>query len=144
MRHDWGDRFVTMLVAILNPATNELVCVNAGHMAPILRRQDGSVTDIGEDAAGLPLGVAEGYEYEAFQHHVEPGDLLTMFTDGFSEAMNNERDLYGIERLRKQLGCPAVTIKDFGQHILEDVNKFVDGYDQSDDMCLVCLGRAEA
>ena len=143
MRHDWGDRFVTMLVAILNPATNELIIVNAGHMAPILRRHDGSVADIGEDLAGLPLGVADGYEYESFKHQVEPGDLLTIFTDGFSEAMNNQRDLYGIERLRKQLSCPAVSVKDFGQHILEDVNKFVDGYDQSDDMCLVCFGRVE-
>jgi serine phosphatase RsbU (regulator of sigma subunit) len=143
-RRDWGDRFVTMLVAILNPATNELTGVNAGHMAPLLRRCDGSVSDIGEEAAGLPLGVAEGYEYESFKHQVEPGEVLTMFTDGFSEAMNSERELYGIERLKKELSGPAVSVDGFGQHILDDVHKFVDGFDQSDDMCLVCFGRVEA
>jgi phosphoserine phosphatase RsbU/P len=143
-RRDWGDRFVTMLVAILNPATNELTSVNAGHMAPLLRRRDGSISEIGEESAGLPLGVAEGYEYESFKHQVEPGDVLTIFTDGFSEAMNSERELYGIERLKKELSCPAVSVDGFGQHILEDVSKFVDGFDQSDDMCLVCFGRVEA
>jgi serine phosphatase RsbU (regulator of sigma subunit)/pSer/pThr/pTyr-binding forkhead associated (FHA) protein len=142
-RRDWGDRFVTMLVSILNPATNELTSVNAGHMAPLLRRKDGSVSDIGEESAGLPLGVAEGYEYESFKHQVEPGDVITIFTDGFSEAMNNERELYGIERLKKELSCPAVSVDGFGQHILDDVHKFVDGFDQSDDMCLVCFGRVE-
>jgi len=142
-RRDWGDRFVTMLVAVLNPAANELTIVNAGHMAPILRRREGAVSELGEDAAGLPLGVAEGYEYESFTHKVEPGDVLTIFTDGFSEAMNNERELYGIERLKTQISSPIGSLVDFGKHILEDVNKFVDGYDQSDDMCLVCFGRVE-
>lgn len=140
---DWSDRFVTMLAAVLNPTTNELTIVNAGHMAPILRQRDGSVTEIGEEAAGLPLGVAQGYEYESFTRSVEPGDVFTIFTDGFSEAMNNQRELYGIERLRQQLSNPAVSVRDFGQHILDDVSKFVDGYDQSDDMCLVCFGRVE-
>ncbi|MFO0790046.1 MAG: SpoIIE family protein phosphatase [Pirellulales bacterium] len=142
-RHDWSDRFVTMLVAVLNPASGELTVVNAGHMAPLQRHRDGSVAEIGEEAAGLPLGVAQGYGYESSMHRVEPGDVFTIFTDGFSEAMNNERELYGIERLKKQLACPAVSVVDFGKHILEDVSKFVDGFDQSDDMCLVCFGRVE-
>ncbi|MCC7475972.1 MAG: SpoIIE family protein phosphatase [Pirellulales bacterium] len=140
-RHDWSDRFVTMLAAVLNPTTSELTIVNAGHMAPLLRGGDGNVIEIGEEAAGLPLGVAEGYQYESFTHKVEPGEVLTIFTDGFSEAMNNQRELYGIERLKQQLACPAVSVEVFGQHILEDVSKFVDGFDQSDDMCLVCFGR---
>ena len=144
MKHEWEDRFVTMLAAVLNPATNELTMVNAGHMAPFLRRRDGSVLEIGEESAGLPLGVAAGYEYESYSQQLEPGDVLTIFTDGFSEAMNNERDLYGLERLKTQLTSPVGNVAEFGQHILDDVNKFVDGYDQSDDMCLVVFGRVEA
>jgi serine phosphatase RsbU (regulator of sigma subunit) len=142
-RHDWQDRFVTMIAAVLNPAANELTIVNAGHMAPLLRRRDGSVMELGEEAAGLPLGVTAEYDYEAFIHKVEPGDVLTIFTDGFSEAMNRDRELYGLERLKKELSGPAVDVDGFGKHILDDVNKFVDGFDQSDDMCLVCLGRVE-
>jgi phosphoserine phosphatase RsbU/P len=139
--HDWQDRFVTMIAAVLNPATNELVMVNAGHMAPLLRRAGGVVEEIGEEGAGLPLGVLEGYEYQSFTHKLEPGDVLTIFTDGFSEAMNADRELYGLERLKDQIKSPPENITDLGKDILENVRKFVDGVDQSDDMCLVCFGR---
>jgi serine phosphatase RsbU (regulator of sigma subunit) len=142
--HDWQDRFVTMIAAVVNPRTNELTIVNAGHMAPLLRRSGGSVGEIGEEAAGLPLGVAEGYEYQSQTQPLEPGDMVTIFTDGFSEAMNGERELYGLDRLKNQISSPVVSVADFGQHILEDVSRFVDGFDQSDDMCLVCFGRTEA
>ncbi len=141
--HDWQDRFVTMITAVVNPRTNELTIVNAGHMAPLLRRRGGSVEEIGEEAAGLPLGVSEGFQYEHHTHILEPGDVVTIFTDGFSEAMNGERELYGLDRLKQQIATPSVDVADFGQHILEDVSRFVDGFDQSDDMCLVCFGRVE-
>ncbi|MCI0335455.1 MAG: SpoIIE family protein phosphatase [Planctomycetes bacterium] len=141
--HDWSDRFVTMIAAVLNPQSGELTMVNAGHMAPFLRRRGGKVEEIGEEAAGLPLGVAPGYEYQAYTHVLEPGDVVTMFTDGFSEAMNGERELYGLERLKVQISSPAINVADFGTHILEDVRQFVNGVDQSDDMCLVCFGRME-
>jgi serine phosphatase RsbU (regulator of sigma subunit)/pSer/pThr/pTyr-binding forkhead associated (FHA) protein len=140
---DWQDKFVTMLVAVLNPQTGDVSMVNAGHMAPLLRHHDGSVTEIGEDAAGLPLGVAAGMEYTSYSHRLEPGEIVTIFTDGFSEAMNGQRELYGIERLKQQLSSPALNVREFGQHILDDVHQFVNGYDQSDDMCLVCFGREE-
>lgn len=139
--HDWQDKFVTMIVGVVNPHTHELLTVNAGHMAPILRNRTGTVEEIGEDAAGLPLGVAQGYEYQSHTHILEPGEMLTIFTDGFSEAMNNQRELYGLERLKRQISLPAQNVADFGQQILEDVSRFVDGFDQSDDMCLVCFGR---
>ncbi|HVT27164.1 MAG TPA: SpoIIE family protein phosphatase [Lacipirellulaceae bacterium] len=138
---DWQDRFVTMIAAVLNPKTGNLTMVNAGHMAPFLRRRDGSVAEVGEDAAGLPLGVAPGYEYEPYSYQLEPGEIVTIFTDGFSEAMNGERELYGLERLKHQLGSPLQNVRQFGQHILDDVHEFVNGHDQSDDMCLVCFGR---
>jgi sigma-B regulation protein RsbU (phosphoserine phosphatase) len=142
-QQDWQDKFVTMIAAVLNPATGDLTMVNAGHMAPLLRRRDGSVSEIEGEADGLPLGVAPGYEYQSHSHRLEPGDVVTIFTDGFSEAMNGDRELYGLERLKNQLGSPVLNVRDFGQHILDDVHQFVNGYDQSDDMCLVCLGREE-
>jgi len=141
--HDWQDRFVTMVAAVLNPRTGDLTMVNAGHMAPLLRRRDGSVAEIGEESAGLPLGVAQGFEYQSHSHTLQPGDVVTIFTDGFSEAMNGQRELYGLDRLKNQLSSPVLNVRDFGQHILDDVHQFVNGHDQSDDMCLVCFGREE-
>jgi serine phosphatase RsbU (regulator of sigma subunit) len=140
---DWQDKFVTMIVAVVDPKLHRLSLVNAGHMAPLLRRNGGVIEAVGEDTAGLPLGVAADMRYEAEHRTLEPGDFVTIFTDGFSEAMNAERDLYGLERLMEQVATSAVSVNDLGKHILEDVSKFVDGYAQSDDMCLACFGRIE-
>jgi serine phosphatase RsbU (regulator of sigma subunit) len=132
-----------MIAAVVNPQTHELTLVNAGHMAPLIRRTDGSIEEVGEDDAGLPLGVAPGFEYSAYTRKLEPGDVVLVFTDGISEAMNQERSLYGLERLRTELAAPNIAPAELGEHILDDVRKFADGFAQSDDMCLVCFGRTD-
>jgi sigma-B regulation protein RsbU (phosphoserine phosphatase) len=135
------DRFVTMIYTIVDPATNQVTLVNAGHMAPYLRRVNGEVVDVHEEITGLPIGVMEDYEYELATITLEPGESLTIFTDGFNEAMNANRDLYGLERIAAQVKLPAKTIADLGNNVINDVRKFVDGFDQSDDMCLCVFGR---
>ncbi len=142
-QHDWADRFVTMLVAVIDPANHECLLVNAGHMPPLLRRRGGEIEEVGEDESGLPLGVSDDYEFESCHFQLGPGDSLTMFTDGFSEAMNHESELYGLERLRAQVASQAVGVEELGHHVLADVRKFVGDHPQSDDMCLVCFGRSK-
>lgn len=141
---DWQDRFVTMIAAVVNPQTHELTIVNAGHMAPFLRRPGGQIEEIGEDVAGLPLGVAQGFEFSAYTRKLDPGDVVLIFTDGISEAMNADRALYGLERLKSGISTPNVSAAELGEHILDDVRRFANGFAQSDDMCLVCFGRLEA
>ena len=140
-RHGWDDRFVTMVVAVVDPQACELTLVNAGHMPPLLRSGAGEVTEIGGDEAGLPLGVADDYEYEAYRRDFLAGDFITMFTDGFSEAMNAKRELFGLERLIELCGDKNTKPKDLGPCILDKVHKFAGDFPQSDDMCLVCFGR---
>lgn len=141
-RQDWEDRFVTMIYAIVDPATGEMTMANAGHMSPLLRHANGEVIEIAEEIAGLPIGVVDDYEFETLTRTLEPGDFVTIFTDGFSEAMNSNRDLYGTERLIEAVGSGGVSIDELGDYILKDVRSFVDGFDQSDDMCLACFGRS--
>ncbi|QDV73510.1 SpoIIE family protein phosphatase [Botrimarina mediterranea] len=135
------DRFVTMIYTVVDPATNEVTLVNAGHMAPYLRRVSGEVLDVHEEITGLPIGVMDDYDYELAKITLEPGESLTLFTDGFNEAMNATRDLYGLERIAAQVRLPAKTIADLGNNVITDVRKFVNGFDQSDDMCLCVFGR---
>jgi serine phosphatase RsbU (regulator of sigma subunit) len=135
------DRFVTMIFAVVDPKTHQVTLANAGHMAPMLRRPDGSVADVADEISGLPIGVYDGYEYESHTFELGPGESLTVFTDGFSEAMNAERELYGMERIAAQVAKPAGDVEQLGRNVLDDVHKFVAGYDQSDDMCLACFGR---
>jgi len=140
-RHGWDDRFVTMVVAVVDPRTHTLTLVNAGHMPPMLRSATGQVSEIGGEQAGLPIGVIDDYQYEAYQRKLEPGDFVTIFTDGFSEAMNSKHELYGIEKLAEVIGDTTVGPHDLGQHVLGDVRDFAGDFPQSDDMCLLCLGR---
>ncbi|MEN1679368.1 MAG: SpoIIE family protein phosphatase [Planctomycetota bacterium] len=142
-RQDWEDRFVTMILTIIDPATHEMTMTNAGHMPPLLRNAAGEVSELAEEITGLPVGVMDDFEYEQITRKIEPGDFLTVFTDGFSEAMNRDKDLYGMERLTAAVGSAGLSITELGKHVLDDVRKFVDGYDQSDDMCLACFGRGE-
>jgi serine phosphatase RsbU (regulator of sigma subunit) len=140
-RHEWDDRFVTMVVAVVEPETHTLTLANAGHMPPLLRNAAGDVIEIGGEQAGLPIGVIEDYRFEAYQRTLDPGDFVTVFTDGFSEAMNSERELYGLKKLIEVVGNKNVGSHDLGEHVLSNVRKFAGNFPQSDDMCLVCFGR---
>ncbi len=140
----WDDRFVTMVAVVYDPKTEELTLVNAGHMPPLLRLGHTKVEPLGGDEAGVPLGVDPDHQYQDSRMRLAPGNLLTIFTDGISEAMNAQNELYGLDRLTSQVGGPADNVASLGRQILDDVKRFVGGRPQSDDMCLICFGREQA
>lgn len=135
------DRFVTLIMAVINPVTHDITIVNAGHMAPVLRSVDGRVVEPGLEESGLPLGIMEGVEYQQTVISLQAGEALTMYTDGLNEAMNSSNECYGIERMREHIangnGSPLMT----GNTIVQDVQSFVGAKPQDDDMCLVSLRR---
>ena len=137
------DRFVTMVIVIIDPSSHQATIVNAGHMAPIIRRANGSIEEPGYDNSGLPLGLSDGYEYEQSTISMERGDLALLYTDGINESSNPAGELFGIERLRKILQGPASTPHAVGQLIINDVRDWIAGGTQDDDMCLVCFARLE-
>jgi sigma-B regulation protein RsbU (phosphoserine phosphatase) len=136
------DRFVTFVMVVLNPETHVATIVNAGHMPPIWRRSVGSVEDAAEEIAGLPLGVVDHYEYGQHEVTIGPGELLVLYTDGINEAQNDRGQLYTIERLRRQVAATDENADAVGKGIMHDVNLFVGDLPQGDDMCLVCISRA--
>lgn len=138
----FDDKFVTFVLTVLDPERGEATLVNAGHMSPLLRRRDGKVEPLGrEDDSGLPLGIDGDFQYQASVFPFARGDFITMYTDGISEAMNPDNQLYTIERLATAVGRQAPDVASLGRLILDDVKTFVSGRSQSDDMCLVCFGR---
>jgi sigma-B regulation protein RsbU (phosphoserine phosphatase) len=137
----WADRFVTMAVAVLDLNRNEVQIANAGHLPPLVRRREGTVEPVGVDQISVPLGVIDDLCCEQVTLPLEPGESIVMFTDGISEAMNMNNDLYGLERISEQVGGPAESVKQLGDQILQDVKRFVGKRSQSDDMCLLCYGR---
>ena len=104
LRSGWEDRFVTMVLAVIDLEKHVLtVSWNAGHMPPLLRHGNKSLQPIGSDETGVPLGVDSEPNYGQASVSLQPGDCFTVYTDGISEAMDINNQLYGLERLRKQL-----------------------------------------
>jgi len=137
----WEGRFVTAVLAVLDPARHEVTIVNAGHMGPLLRRTSGEVEAVGEATGGLPLGVDADVEYGGYPFVLAPGESLTMYTDGITDAMNAAQQFYGLDRLRTQLGRQGDSLDQISRRILDDVQRFVGSQSQTDDMCVACFGR---
>jgi serine phosphatase RsbU (regulator of sigma subunit) len=139
----WEDRFVTLLLAVLDPRKHELTLVDAGHPPAYLCQNGAVIEAVSEADMRLPLGVTNDAEYTQMNYKLEPGDWVGIYTDGFSEATNQQNELYGLERFQRQMGVRADGIAAQGRDILRSVKEFVGDHEQSDDMCLVCLGRVK-
>jgi serine phosphatase RsbU (regulator of sigma subunit) len=137
----WQDRFVTFVLVVLDPARHEILIVNAGHMAPLLRQGMGGVVSLGEEETRLPLGVDAESQYLAVSFQLAPGDSLTLYTDGITDAQNEQGEFYGRPRLNAQLSSHADNVRGLGLRILDDVKRFIGKRAQTDDMCITCFGR---
>jgi phosphoserine phosphatase RsbU/P len=137
----WEDRFVTMVMAVLDPRRNEVTIVNAGHLPPLGRRGPLAIRPLAEAETGLPLGVDRDGDYAACTLPLAAGESLILYTDGITEAMNAKDELYGSARLLATLASDADRVNLLGRQILDDVKRFVGTRSQSDDMCLTCFGR---
>ena len=136
------DKFVTFVLLVIDINAHTVTVVNAGHMPPMVRRSEsGQIEEVAEAEAGLPLAVVEGVVYEQVVTPLGPGDCVVVFTDGVSEAMNPDSDLYTIERLRELVAGAPGTATAMGKTIIDDVRRHAAGRQQNDDITLVCLSR---
>ena len=85
-RHAPGSRFITMVLGLYDPASGEIVYVNAGQNPPMLRRASGRVERLTE--GGVALGMFDQASYRAGRLTLEAGDVLILFSDGITEAEN--------------------------------------------------------
>ncbi len=94
--------FVTAWMGVLDLETGELHYANAGHTPPLLRQKDGAFRYV-KNRPGLVLGAMDGMKYKLGTMHMDPGDRLFLYTDGVTETMNEENELYGPDRLAAYL-----------------------------------------
>jgi len=132
-----GRRFTTAVLAEYEPASRRLTYVNAGHNAPILRRENGALEKL--EAGGLPLGIKVDATYETASVELRPGDALILFTDGVIEAFNESGEEFGNERwLAAIRGLPDLNGHQSLKYLVERVDQFVGATRQADDItCLV-------
>lgn len=135
------ERYVTLLLALLDPVLHKLTVINAGHTCPIVRKATGEVREIGKGQGGMMLGVDDDGPYPAVEIDLDPGDVVVLFTDGVNEAMNSNDRQLGIPRLLQAIAQAPPGADGVGNHILKTVREFVGGNPQSDDIAVICFQR---
>ncbi|MCC9641180.1 SpoIIE family protein phosphatase [Rhodopirellula sp. JC740] len=147
-------RFVTYLLVVIDPNSNELKIVNAGHMPPILRdHATQEICEPGEEDSGLPIAIDEGMEYAVTTVPMHAGDLAVMYTDGFSEALNLKEEEWGTDPIRNivlktqvkpnEQNSDASLAKLVKDEIVRQAFEHMGTAVQFDDMCLVIIERTE-
>jgi serine phosphatase RsbU (regulator of sigma subunit) len=142
-RRTGPDRFITFFIVLLDPATGEFECTNAGHNPGILMTQDGSLQEL--PSHGLPLALFPGRPYASSRFMLSPGDLLCLYTDGVTEANSPDGTEFGFPRLkeflRKQVGRAPSEIE---ESLFKELEEHAQGEPFADDRTLVMIRRVPA
>lgn len=133
-----AEKYVTLFYGEFDQVTNRFQYANAGHNHPILVRSNGSVELL--DKGGPVIGALPGMEYESDSVQLNENDLLFLFTDGLSEAMDAEGHEYGEDRIRDFVAsrrdcAPDVIVSD----LVRDVRRFDPSHPPQDDTTMVAF-----
>lgn len=134
--------FATLFVGLLDPGSNLLKFISAGHNPSYLVRTDGSTEELA--ASGVMIGAFDGATWEEAEKTFNEGDLLCVYSDGVTEAQSGE-DQYGELRLEKTLiDNRSLMPNEIGENLLTSIEDFVGDSPQSDDITILLLKRTKA
>jgi serine phosphatase RsbU (regulator of sigma subunit) len=135
--HSDVGRYATLFFGILD-TNGDLEFINAGHPSPLLLRRDGIAEPFTEGS--YPIGLIPGAEYVATRAKLQPGDVLILFSDGVTEAMDPDDELFGLTRLREVLsGQHEASLELVQKAVLDSVENFTRGASQADDITLFLI-----
>ena len=132
--------FVTAVVGVLDLTTGMATFANAGHNPPLLKRANEEYNYF-KLPKGFVLGGFENTKYERFDKQFMTGDILFLYTDGVTEAMNSNSELYGEKRLQDLLNSLSddLSSEEICKAVNDDVKEFVGNAEQSDDITMLCV-----
>lgn len=132
--------FVTMFIGVLDLPTGRLRYCNAGHEKTFIIGQEIKVLPA---KAHLPLGAMEDMIYTTQEEKLTPGDMIFLYTDGLTEAMNMKHELFGMKRIEKVLenyeNQDGVVSEALINNVSKAVAAFVVDAEQSDDLTLLAI-----
>ncbi len=133
------EMFVTMWLGILEISTGRLICANAGHEYPALKKPAGSF-ELFKDRHGFVVGGMQGVRYREYEIQMEPGTKLYIYTDGVPEATNAANEMFGAEQMVAALqASEARTPKEICEAMIRAVTEFTGDAPQFDDVTMLCL-----
>jgi sigma-B regulation protein RsbU (phosphoserine phosphatase) len=126
-------KFVTMVYAVLDPATRTVVFANAGHLRPLFIDNEGE--HFLDTERGLPLGLSCG-DYSETSIQLSEGSRLVFYSDGITEAENVNGEEYGASRLAEHAVKPGAS----AVSIVDDVHSYANASGLKDDASVVFVG----
>ncbi len=131
--------FVTLFIAIVNIVSSEVLYTCAGHNPPYIRRRNGKLLSL-DERHGPIIGAMEGMVYSEDRVKLDPADILLLYTDGVTEAMDAENNMYSDERLLKLMETMEMdSVESVVKDIVSSVETFEDGVAQTDDVTVLAF-----
>ena len=132
----------TLWLGVLDPPTGKLAFSNGGHNPPVMVRANGEVEWL-RARSGLLMGGFGGMSYRARSVSMGVGDTLVLYTDGVTEAMDEQNQLYGEARLESFLRStgPGLSPRELEERVRADIASFAGAAEQADDITLLVLHR---
>jgi sigma-B regulation protein RsbU (phosphoserine phosphatase) len=137
--------FVALLYAVLNSKNKTLSLCSAGQTQPIyLSSKTGVAQLVQTEGDTFPLGIFEDTEYQETRIQLSPGDKIVFYTDGIVEAMNEQEEMFGFDRLQEVVeAARALSAELLLKEILDKVNQFVGSAPQHDDLTVIVVNVSE-
>ena len=136
-----GFRFITLVILIIHRTKHEVSIANAGHLPPILRRGKKIIGPVGLEQSGMPLGVLSQQNYQELTVPFQVDDTLLLFTDGVTEAMDSQQQIFGRERLSDTFARAPQPVEELIPFVVDEVEQYLDERQQRDDLCIVAVRR---
>ena len=135
--------FVTVIYAIYSPDSGQFVYANGGHNPPLIIHRDGSSTLL-PPTGGIALGIAPNMNFRQESIILRPGDILMLYTDGITEAMNADREEFGVQRMQEIFARNLPNnSREATEMIFKAVHRFSGEMAQSDDITCLTISRTE-
>ena len=133
--------FVTVFMGMLDIKTGEFTFVNGGHNPPVVYHKSTDSYEYLKEKKNFVLGGMEDIDFVQQSVKLEKGDIIFMYTDGVTEALNPTNELYGEERLINCLNRSdrSLSVEELLAFVRADVNTHVNGAAQSDDITMLAL-----
>jgi len=129
---------VTAVYGVLDSKNRIITFSNAGHNPPILLRAKGSHEELVE--GGIALGILEDCRYEERALYLNAGDILTLFTDGVTEATSPGGEMFGEKRLVAFLEKNRdKSARELVKLLVSSINEFTGEGAEQDDLTLIIL-----
>ncbi len=132
-----AEMFVTAWIGILNLKTGQMCCANAGHEYPAIKRAGGSY-ELLKDKHSLALAAMPMTKAIEYEIQLEPGDRIFVYTDGVAEALNENTEQYGTDRMLETLNSTTdLSITQTLPVLSESLENFKGKADQFDDITML-------